>query len=685
MAEVHYIFDQGDMYKVNNWLDTCTYTAFDLETGPQEKYINTDHEATAGLDPYMGRVILILLGDLENRFIIDTRADLDLSHIQCVVENDTIPKYGLNLRFDCKYVMHHYGWLPRRLVDAQIIEQVIRVGIFSITKEAKVGMVRKMTSMASLVKFYFNETIDKDKTMRIDFWKTPPGKFSKRQIEYFKGDIAWPIRIAKAQSKIAAERGLMDKLRSEFDLIPVLAQMELEGMTLDVPKWLGLYHHAVKQVAEGEKKLDKLLGVTNLVQEDLLGDATILRSVNYGSPVQVAKLMERNGIPGFYDSYNSKMLGTESKKFIIGKLMGDIPAEITDTMVKFRQMEQRRDSYGLNFINKLHPVTGKIHPDYTQAILTTLRISCSPGLQTIPRDEEYRASFVAGKGYVFSIVDASQIEARIITDMTRDPVAIDVFKKGLDVYKEDGELFYGVAIDKKTPEGKKLRDNAKAAWLGLGYGQGKKAFRFYMMMNLRRFVSQEESDFLYDKFFEVHYIMKEEMDSWSESVDPERSDEWFEDQLAKYKVNPSYAYENVYKRLLAKSKGDTEKAKARTTRLLAHPERVRYSECYGGGKRFYRCDFFGWYNASRNHRIQGGAAHIQKVSMIDIFTFIAENDIDAALVQTVHDEIVVKVREQDAAEFHEHHKRLMVEAGERYLKHVPMKVEGGIDYNLKKF
>src|SRR5690606_21166021 len=127
---------------------------------------------------------------------------------------------------------------------------------------------------------------------------------------------------------------------------------------------------------------------------------------------------------------------TDSKKFFIDSLMGDLPADLAKTLIDRRKADQRRKSYGLNFIEAIHPVTGKVHPDFTQNCLVTGRVSCSPGLQTIPRNAEYRQGFVAGDGYLLSIVDASQIEARIIADCTEDPVAIEVFNSGSkpDIY-----------------------------------------------------------------------------------------------------------------------------------------------------------------------------------------------------------------------------------------------------------
>jgi DNA polymerase I-like protein with 3'-5' exonuclease and polymerase domains len=682
---VKYISDADGMACVNEWLGRRKYFTFDIETGPQDKWIGTSFEKDAALDPYLGKPVLFLIGDHDDQFIVDVRASLDLTTIGKAIEDPDVMVLGTNLRFDTKFVMHHYGWYPAHLVDNQITEQIIRAGIFSADDKVPIGQIRKMTSMASLVRFYFDQEIDKDKEMRLAFWRTPVGQFSERQMSYFEGDVTWPEKIARAQKPIYRERGLGATLDLEYDLIPVIADMELEGIILDQDKWLGLYQDACVNVDAAQKALDAAFGLRVYLQESLFGPAEIQRKINWGSSSQLALLLHKAGYAGFVDE-NGKTLTTESKRFIIAKLMNEIPAHIADPIIAMRKAEQRRDSYGLNFINGIHPITRRIHPDFTQACLVTGRISGSPGVQTIPRDPAYRASFVAGEGYTLSIVDASQIEARIIADLTNDPVAVATFNNGPnpDIYKSDGELFYNTIIDKNTPEGKKLRDNAKAAWLGLGYGQGKTKFRIFMMLNTGRVVTQAESDELYDRFFEVHTVMKAAMDEWSMSADPEYAEEWVSDALAEKLIDTQRVWEPLYNSFLRKGRGDTEKAKRRTRALLANRDRVRCSTAFRGRKRHFRVDYLGWWNAARNAPVQGGAATIQKESMLEVARLIRRRGYKAKLVNVVHDEIITRVKKEDAEEFHADKCRVLVEVGSRYLQRVPMKVAGELSDFWKK-
>lgn len=683
---IRYVDNSEGMQDLVSWLEGRRFFSFDFETGPAPAYIGTEDEADAGLDPFKSVIVLTLIGDLEDQWVVDNRA-VDVSPLKRFVEDPQITKIGANLRFDCKQAIHHLGWYPEGLYDCQIAEQNLRAGIFSNdeSKESS-GMIRFMTRMAALVKFYFDEEIDKDKEMRISFWKTPIGQFSERQMKYFEGDVKWPIRIATAQKPLIYERGLREMLvEVEFPLITVLADMELEGMAIDQDHWLGLYQDAVSRIQTNEKILDGLFGVRSYVQDDLFGEAKIKKAINYGSSAQKAKALTKLGIPGFVNpdgTYSS----TDKSVITLGVLEGRIPKELGSAMLELSKAQQQEKSYGAKFLENVHPITGKIHPDFTQAILVTGRISCSPGLQTIPRDSEYRAAFIAGKGFKYSIVDASQIEARIISDLTCDPVAIQTFLEDGDIYSKDGSLLYGRHVDKKTEEGKKMRGHAKVSWLGLNYGQGKEKFHKFCMVFLGEWLDKETTDFLYDKFFEIHPNFREVMNEWSDSVNPEKSENWFEDDLARKLIYPEKLREtmiNSFKRGFNNSFYDSPESRA--DKLVKNRGRVTYSNTYGGRKRFFRADFLGWWAAGRNAPVQSGAAHIQKKSMVELWRYYRRNGHhNVKLVNAIHDEIIVKAPEAEIKEANFHHERIMTEVGNEYLREVPMKVEGLIaDHWLK--
>lgn len=665
------ITTQEGINDLANWLETQKLVSFDLETAAAEGW---ETDPRAALDPYKGRIVLILVGNEERQYIIDNRANLDLTPVQKLVESE-IPKVGVNLRFDAKFVQHHFGWRPRRLVDNMIIEQNLRAGLFSADDKVSAGEIRRLTGMAALARRYLGKEINKDKELRTSFGDISVGELSQEHLDYLAGDLVYPQRILKAQTPLIKERGLSQVLKLESRLIPVLADMELQGMKLDRALWLRLYQESVAQLMHLERELNRYFGVTSYRQEDLFGAAQVTNSINYGSWQQLAKVLHKHGIPGFYE--NGKPQSTEAAKILLGKLEGTIPAELADLLLQYKKVAKRIESYGLNFVKLIHPVTGCIHPDFTQSTLVTGRISCSPGLQTIPKDSQYRHAFIAGDGYKMSIADASQIEARINGDLTEDWAVIKVFRENGDIYQHDGEFFYNTKIDKNTEEGKSRRNHAKVSWLGLGYGQGKAKFHRYCMVFLKQRLSRAETDFFYDKFFELHAQMKEKMDEWSADIDPEGDTPYFIDTFAEERVNVNKAFPVLRDSFLRKGRS-LEEAEKRARRILANRDKVRYSTTYGGRKRFFRADYLGWWTAGRNFKIQGGAAQIQKESMVELAEFYWKNGYDAHLVNTVHDEIIVRGREDQIEDIYHHHTRIMTEVGDRYMTHVPMKVEGTI-------
>jgi DNA polymerase-1 len=312
-------------------------------------------------------------------------------------------------------------------------------------------------------------------------------------------------------------------------------------------------------------------------------------------------------------------------------------------------------------------------------------MSCSPGMQTIPQDEEYRFAFNSPDGFTLIVLDASQVEARISADTTGDQPAIEVFQKGGDIYKEDGEAFYNTTIDKNTPEGKKLRNRAKAAWLGLSYGQGKRKFHTYSKLFLGEDLDKSDTDLLYNKFFEVHWKMKEVMDEWSSYVDPTNSGRYIFDHVVPLWIDDERAKEYLLPALIERTWGDETLARKQLKTLLANKNKVRYAETILGRKRFFRADFLGWWTAGRNMPIQGTAADIQKATMLAFQNMHWEQKFDAHIINVVHDEIITLVREDQAEDLFHRQVKLGESVGQKFLQHVPMKVDGGITKQWKKF
>lgn len=682
-----YISSNNEMDQVEDWLDRRNYVVFDIETGPGKEYLEEwNRNSKIGLDPYRNAIFTIQIGDYKNQFIIDTRTVSNVDPVLRVLEDIKVSILGVNLRFDFKNMMHHYKIIPNSAIDAMIMEQVIRNGIFPVKEDSggTGGATRRYTGMKALAQRYFNLDIDKDKEFRVALWKHEPNEFSDRALKYMANDCVLPDLIIRRQKSYINERGLQRIAKLENALIPVIADMELTGIPFDINSWTELLQESTIERIELEKKLDNYFGVKAVQQFDLLQDSKTIRPINYDSPKQLAKALNSIGVRGFM-SPNGKPLSTNTPKIVRMKVRGEIDTELADTIIKYKKTLQRESSYGAKFLSSVHPITKRIHPDYTQTCLVTGRMSASPGVQTIPRDPRYRASFKAPDGYTFIILDASQIEARLSCDLTGDAEGIEVFSNYGDIYKEDGQKFYNRVIDKNTEEGAKLRQKAKNAWLGLSYGQGKTKFHDWSTYFLEENIQKDDTDYLFDKFFEIHHEMKRVMDGWSDLVNPETSNRYIVDDIVDQFINPQIMYAKLYDLYFRLSKGDEVTARRRAQTLVENRTLMRYAETLMGRKRFFRADFMGHWTAGRNHPVQGTAADIQKLTLLNYQKMHWEEGWDAHVVLVVHDELVTLVREDQAEALYERQKKLGEETGQMFLKHVPMIMDGGISKKWCKF
>lgn len=679
-----YITTQDRFDESLKWLNEQPYFVFDIETGPSEKYkADYQKDRKIGLDPLRGSIYTMQYGNRFQQYILDMRCGIDVSGLIKRLEDENVSVLGTNLRFDTKYVMHHLKCIPRRLVDIMIMEQIIRCGLFS-TDDKSSKIILRYTSMKALAKRYLSRDLDKDKAMRMDLWKNDVGCFSERELNYMADDCIIPDLVARKQKPLVLERGLSDVVQLEHSLIPVVANMELTGIPFNKEMWVNLLQNSITDVKIYEDKLDKLLGAEVMGQEDLFGEAKLVRKYDYSSSKQLAHALDDAGVKGFV-APDGEVLSTSSDKIVLMKIEKKINSELADAITGYRKVKKKVDSYGTNFLKAAHPLTGRIHPDFTQCLLVTGRMSCSPGMQTIPGSSIYRAAFDSPKGYTLIILDASQIEARISADLTNDEPAIKVFLEGKDIYKADGELMFNREIIRGTEEGEALRARAKVSWLGLSYGQGKPKFNRYCRLFLQEDIPKEETDFLFDKFFEIHWRMKEVMDEWSASVDPLGGNDFFYDNLAERFINPEKIRPSLTNIFKDRFGGNTEAVSNLVEKLLERRRKVTYTNTRMGRKRFFRSDFVGWWTAGRNAPIQGLAADIQKYTMLEFQEHHWKNDIDANIINVVHDEIITLVREDQAEQLLEDQIRIGTEVGQKFLNRVPMKIEGGISKQWKKF
>jgi DNA polymerase-1 len=288
-------------------------------------------------------------------------------------------------------------------------------------------------------------------------------------------------------------------------------------------------------------------------------------------------------------------------------------------LLEYRTMQKALTSYGHNMIEFISPKTGRLHADFRQIGAPTGRFACSnPNIQQVPHAPEYRRCFMGNPaGRKLVIADYSQIELRILAEFSNDRGFIEAFNSGADLHKVTAAQVFSVAPDQVTKE---QRDFAKRLNFGVVYGIG--AQRFSMMTGL----------------------------SVTEA----------EDVLRRYFA--TYRKLDTYLRDSASRAVNDKQARTASGRLVKFnfdaADRQQVSMTQRNGK---------------NAPIQGTSADILKRALRLLNDELRSTS--GRIVNIIHDEIVVEVDDNEAAEVEQKVERAMCAAGEEYLQTVPVKVE----------
>ncbi|HEX6270842.1 MAG TPA: DNA polymerase I [Anaerolineales bacterium] len=273
---------------------------------------------------------------------------------------------------------------------------------------------------------------------------------------YAVADAEIPLRLMPIQrEELERVNGL--KLLEEIDLplTPVLAEMEMTGIALDLPFFVETAKRLEKRMAEIEKQVF-----------DSVGKPFNLNSTQQLSDV----LFNRLGLEP-PDRGNKTASGHYSTSAgVLEMLRGKHP--VVDWILEHRELSKLKSTYVDALQAALNSETGCVHTSYSQIGAVTGRLSSSnPNLQNIPiRSEEgrrIRHGFVAGKGNVLLSVDYSQIELRIVAHMAQDEAMLAAFRAGEDVHATTAAAIYGVEPEAVT---KQMRRRAKGINFGLIYG-----------------------------------------------------------------------------------------------------------------------------------------------------------------------------------------------------------------------
>ncbi|MCF8218554.1 MAG: DNA polymerase I [Bacteroidales bacterium] len=358
----------------------------------------------------------------------------------------------------------------------------------------------------------------------------------------------------------------------EIPLIPVLASMEKEGVMLDTDALKDISQRLNGELEKIEAKIYELAG----------------EKFNIASTKQLGQVLyEKLKITDKPKLTKTKQYSTSED--VLQKLKNK--HEIVEYILEYRSVSKLKSTYVDALPELINPYTGRLHTTFNQTIASTGRLSSNkPNLQNIPirteRGKEIRKAFVPrGEEYTLLAADYSQIELRLIAELSQDETMLKAFREGQDIHTTTAAKVYKV---KPEEVDKEMRRKAKTVNFGIIYGIS--AHGLSERLNIKRGKAKE----IIDAYFEQYPAIRKYMD----------------DQIA-------FAREHGYVQTLKSRRRYLRDINSKNSVVRGFAER----------------------NAI-NAPIQGSSADMIKIAMINIHNYLTENNLKTKMTLQVHDELI---------------------------------------------
>ena len=379
-----------------------------------------------------------------------------LERLRPVLESESVKKIGQNIKYDT-IVLRNYGIkLAGILFDTMVADYLLRAG------EQRHNMDELAEHYLGHKTVKIGELIGKGKSQKmIDEVPTA-------DVAHYAGEDAlvpwylYPILLAGLRRQPALLR-LMSEL--EIPLISVLVEMETNGIAINpaqFEKLRGIF----------SARLNSIVGEIGAIVKRDAPDSVFADGFNLNSPKQLQQLL--------FDDLKLPVIkktktGLSTDVSVLEELAVrgfELPAKI----MQHRTLTKLIGTYVEPIPRLVHPITGRIHASFNQAVAETGRLSSSdPNLQNIPvrseEGKEIRHGFVPDKrlGFdTFVSCDYSQVELRVLAHFSKDPNLMKAYQDDLDIHAAVAAQIFGVPIAQVTSE---QRRKAKAVNFGLAYGQ----------------------------------------------------------------------------------------------------------------------------------------------------------------------------------------------------------------------
>lgn len=484
-----------------------------------------------------------------------------------IFENENIRKVGQNIKYDA-LVLRWYGAEVRgtyfdTMVVHYLLEPELRHGMDYL---AETYLKYQPVSITSL--------IGKGKS-QVTMREVPIAEVA----DYAAEDADITLQLQEFLEPKLQEEGL-EKLYYDIEepMIKALVDMEFEGIRVD-PDFLSDYSKELDQgIAALEQKIYEEAG----------------EEFNINSPKQVGEILfDKLNAPGGKKTKTGQYKTDEN---ILSDLASDFP--VAADILNYRGLTKLKSTYVDALPKMINPRTGRIHSSFNQALAATGRLSSNnPNLQNIPirtpEGARVREAFIPrNEDYILLAADYSQIELRLIAEISGDEAMLEAFQSGQDIHRATAARVFEVPYDEVTTE---QRYRAKTVNFSITYGAG--ATNLSQQLEIKR----SEASELIGQYFKQYQGLKRYMDKVVED-----------------------ARKNGYVTTLMGRRRYLRDINSKSSLARSNAERIAI-----------------------NTPIQGTAADMIKIAMVNVNKALREGGFQSKIVLQVHDELVFDARRDE--------------------------------------
>ena len=571
----------------------------------KQKEICFDTETT-GIDPHTAELVGMSFSfRIHEGFYIPVPANYNeayqiVQEFKSVFDHPNIEKIGQNIKYDISILKYYDLEIKGKMFDTMIAHYLIQP-----------DMRHNMDVLSETYLGYSPVSIE-----------TLIGKKGKDQKSMRDADIQAVCDYAAEDADVTFQlkkkfEPMLEDVKEtklfeevEIGLVPVLAAMEAEGISLDKEILTQYSRELEKEIQNVEQEIQSMAGTPfNISSPKQVGQVIY----------EVLKIVEKpkKTKTGQYATGEDILTKMAGKHPIIGKILD------------YRELVKLKNTYVDTLPELVNPRTGRIHTTYNQVVAATGRLSSdNPNLQNIPirtnKGREIRRAFIPrNENFVLLSADYSQIELRIMAELSGDEAMIEAFKSGQDIHAATAAKVYSVELPDVTSE---MRRNAKMVNFGIIYGIS--AFGLAERLN----ISRTEAKNIIDSYFQKYPRIKDYMD---QNIELARKQGYVETILGRRRYLRDINSKNF------------------TVRSFAERNAI-------------------------NAPIQGSAADMIKVAMINIHNEFIHKKFKSKMLLQVHDELVFDIYKNETEEV-----KLVIETQmKQALKmSVPIEVETGTGKN----